>query len=110
MTSRERHQIEKAGKTLRRVIQDNLIDFEGSDKFPVGCCGAASDLFKKRLELSGFKGLVYVWGWKGEQSHGWLEYKDHILDITADQFPEIDEEVLIIRKSEADFHQKFKRV
>ena len=49
----------------------------------------------------------YVLGEKGvpgpdstERSHAWLQRDDLIVDITADQFGEVDEEVIVTRDSE----------
>lgn len=73
--------------------------------FQRGCCGDASNLLSKYLSTHGIK-TVYVWGLKGEQSHAWLEYEDYIIDITADQFSDVSQQV-IVTKDKA-WHYKFR--
>jgi len=50
--------------------------------------------------------MRYVWGMRGEQSHAWLECGDLIVDITADQFPEIKEKILVT--TDRYWHKIFK--
>ena len=42
-----------------------------------------------------------------EKWHAWLEYNDLIIDITADQFNEIKDKVMIIPKS-SELHNSYK--
>jgi len=74
-------------------------------RFPNGCCGDASNLLAKYLRENNIESQ-YVWGMKGEQSHAWLECCDLIIDITADQFPEIKEKILVT--SDKSWHKNFK--
>lgn len=68
-------------------------------RFPKGCCGDTSVLLWKYLQIK-FNGrfdryIKYKCGIK-KQSHAWLEYQDGIIiDITADQFSDINEPVVI---------------
>lgn len=61
-------------------------------KFPLGCCGDASDLLAQYLTKHGIDTLNVCGNYYyddpniGAQSHAWLEYKDIIIDITGDQF------------------------
>ncbi|MBC2726029.1 MAG: transglutaminase domain-containing protein [Desulfosporosinus sp.] len=84
-------------------------DFAKSDwflRFPHGCCGDTSNLLSRFLRDNGIS-TEYVSGFRGNQSHAWLEYDNLIIDITAYQFPEIKEEVLVTR--DKSWHDKFKR-
>lgn len=100
--------IKEISINLRNQIKSREITFIGSDSFPIGCCGNASDKLKNILIQKEFSGIEYVWGFQGEQSHGWLEYKGFIIDITADQFPEMkNQEVIIIKKDKSTFHANF---
>ena len=67
--------------------------------FPRGACGDASILLAKYLQQAGLGGFRYICGWRIENerpySHAWLRQEDVIVDITADQFPEIKESVIV---------------
>lgn len=63
---------------------------------------------RKNLEEKGFGVVLNVSGWKGQQSHAWLELVDIYIDITADQFIEIDKSVIITKRSH--FHEKFRHI
>lgn len=66
-------------------------------KFPSGCCGAASDLLGQYLTDSGLGVWQYRMGFHEDSlaSHAWLERDDLTLDITADQFPNVAEPVVL---------------
>ncbi|TSE03937.1 hypothetical protein [Aquimarina algiphila] len=101
--------IKRIATKFRKDICNGNIKFPFSEDFPRGCCGNASDLLKKVLEGNSFQNIIYSKGWRNEQSHGWLEYKGFIIDITADQFwDEENEEIIIINKNKSDFHKQFK--
>ena len=51
--------------------------------------------------------FFYVSGMSGEMSHAWIEYYDYVIDITADQFQEVTEEVLIVQRSDSSLHTRF---
>ena len=65
--------------------------------FPKGSCGDASELLGQYLSDSG----LGTWGYRsGMQldpvfSHAWVERDGLIVDITADQFPDVSEPVLL---------------
>lgn len=76
------------------------------ERFPQGCCGDTSDLLAKYLTEHNIY-AEYVWGINSKgQSHGWLEYQGWIVDITADQFNEIQQSVLVT--TDKAWHSKFK--
>lgn len=91
-------QIKQYGISFRKAIQSMPIDELPSssffESFPRGCCGDTSHLFAKYLASKGIESY-YVWGLKGNQSHAWLEVDDIIIDLTADQFVEVSEEVIV---------------
>ena len=74
--------------------------------FPLGCCQDASLMLALYLHRKGFGVAELVSGSKGRNSHAWLELDGLIIDITADQFKEGKEKVIISKKSE--FHNAFK--
>lgn len=76
-------------------------------KFPMGSCGDASLLLGKYLDEMGLGKFDYVCGEPGRQSHAWLEKDGIIVDITADQFDGVTEEVIVADNS--DFHKRFEK-
>jgi len=72
-------------------------------RFPVGCCKHASQLLARYLVTELHIPLVtFVHGERGGngngdpwQSHVWLRVADHTIDITADQYPEVQAPVLV---------------
>jgi hypothetical protein len=93
--------LRELGISFRRAIlsipSEKFINSSWFNNYPRGCCGDTSDLFSKYLNSKGIE-VIYVWGFKGEQSHAWLEYHDIIIDLTADQFPDVNEEVVITKR------------
>lgn len=74
-----------------------LSDSSLGGTFPQGWCGTACDMLSKYLEQNGIS-TAYVFGENSNCiTHAWLEYEDLIIDITADQFSEIDEKVVVTR-------------
>lgn len=55
--------------------------------FPVGCCRDASLIAGMYLSEKGYAGIQYCHKQFEERfiSHAWLEYNNHIIDLTADQ-------------------------
>ena len=78
--------------------------------FPQGCCGDTSFLLWNFLHET-FSGkydedIAYRQGIHNQQSHTWLEYRQFIIiDITADQFPDIFEKVVITK--DKDWYKQF---
>jgi hypothetical protein len=75
--------------------------------FPAGACGDASLLLGEYLKLKGFSPLEYVVGFRGEQSHAWLELGGILIDITADQFESIEEAVIVT--NDKSWYKQFKQ-
>ncbi|MET7372535.1 hypothetical protein [Micromonospora arida] len=67
--------------------------------FPHGSCGDVCELLGQFLIDSGFGEWRYCSGQRDDSffTHAWLERDGLILDITADQFPDIDQPVLLTR-------------
>jgi len=84
-------------------IEKLPITFHG---FPKGSCGDASLLLGKYIDEMGLGQFDYVCGELGWQSHAWLEKNGIIVDITADQFADVDEEIIVTDSN--DFHKRFK--
>jgi hypothetical protein len=73
--------------------------------FPHGSCGDAALLLGTLLSDYGLGEFMHVGGERGDKSdntwctHGWLEQNSLIVDITADQFGEIDTPIIVSRNS-----------
>lgn len=76
--------------------------------FPTGLCGWVSIVLGAALsnEFSN-EMFYYVSGMSGEMSHAWIEYYDYVIDITADQFQEVTEDVLIVQRVNSSLHTRF---
>ena len=74
--------------------------------FPAGSCGDTVIMLKSYLSTCGIKPLVRVCGQRREKSHAWLESDGLIIDITADQFEDCGDSVIVTRES--DWHDTFK--
>ena len=79
-------------------------------KFPTDHCKAASHAFACYLvtELNYPKSeIAYVWGTRNLETHGWLKCGDYFVDLTADQFPDNHNSVLIVPASSSKWHSTF---
>ncbi len=80
-------------------------------EFPFGSCGHTTILLGTILKDKGFGRFEYVLGQKEAQSHAWLQQCGIIVDITADQFPEVQDKVIVTTDSawHSLFREKEKR-
>jgi hypothetical protein len=75
-------------------------------RFPTATCGNISDILANYLQSKGVNDIKHVCGVLPDgQSHAWLVVDLYIIDITADQFPCVTQEVIFSKSS--DFHRKF---
>lgn len=63
--------------------------------FPQGACGDGALLLAKFLEQHGHGQFDYMLGRRGDGSHAWLQRGSLVVDITADQFDEVGEPVIV---------------
>jgi hypothetical protein len=109
---------------LRKLIEENTVDyervkhiatavrraFESCDPaelpwpFPRAACGDTAMILGQVLYEQGIEGFMYVWGEKHEangeySSHGWLQNGEWIVDITADQFADVHDPVIVTNSS-----------
>ena len=74
------------------------------DQFPDGCCGDTAQMLGHFLIAHDIRDVRYMSGERGQpgndwKSHAWLRVDGFIVDITADQFPEMDEPVIVAANS-----------
>ncbi|RSC20992.1 hypothetical protein EFR00_00415 [Rhizobium sophoriradicis] len=74
--------------------------------FPTGACGDATLLLGHYLKAQGLDAFDYVLGERDDHSHAWVQQGDIIIDITADQFAEIDRPIIVT--ANPDWHNEFK--
>ena len=69
--------------------------------FPTNSCSDASILLGTYFKDNGVNGFILIKGKRGEggslETHYWLEKGDMLVDITADQFKDINEEIVITK-------------
>ncbi len=95
--------ITELASTFRLLIENtNEKDFGKStwfNDFPFGCCADTSELLAEYLRGNGVETQL-VRGTYGVLTHAWLEYKDYIIDITADQFCDVQEKIIVTDNKE----------
>ncbi|MEG2740467.1 hypothetical protein [Clostridium sp.] len=92
MRCRELKLIKEIATKFRFVLQEFNDDYILCD-FPLGCCGDTSKLLGYYLKQEKNIQTIYVSGGSGH--HAWLEYEGYIIDLTADQFDNVNEKVII---------------
>jgi hypothetical protein len=105
MKNLDKSRIEQIAGAVRRAIETCDPAELPWTSFPRGVCGDTSLVLGQVLDDAGIRGFMYVCGnrYKGDgspSSHAWLQNGEWIVDITADQFPEVDESVIVTNKSE----------
>ena len=90
---------------IEKSDRSNLVI--GFKNFPRGSCGDACLLLGAYLIDAGVNPLIYVSAFRGEKSHAWLESDGLIIDITADQFDDCCQSVIVERESK--WHRIFDR-
>ena len=96
------HKLATASRTAIEVTDRSSLGITFRN-FPLGSCGDASLLVGHYLKAHGFA-VTYVLGERGQRhddwtSHAWLRVHGFIVDVTADQFPEVEQAVLVARES-----------
>ncbi|RJG12512.1 hypothetical protein D3879_04280 [Pseudomonas cavernicola] len=100
--------IQKIAEQLRAAIfsVEPAARHASLKNFPHASCGSTSELIGSYLEEKGFGRFEYLHGSReGIPSHAWIQQGDLIVDLTADQFPGIDEAVIVSRCSQ--WHAQF---
>jgi hypothetical protein len=90
--------IRELAKEVRdALVRTRLEQIISLQDFPAGSCGDASLLLGEYLFEHGQGEWTYVSRGRrsGSQSHAWIEKNGLIVDITADQFDDVDDEVIV---------------
>lgn len=79
----------KARKAFERQVCDNYSEYSSLRRsiFPKGCCGDVCRIFAAVLfEDLNISTEYWTGYYQGQRSHAWLQVKEYVIDITADQF------------------------
>jgi hypothetical protein len=101
----DKQRVERIATAVRRAIEMCEPTELPWSRFPCGACGDTALVLGQVLDDEGIQGFKYVCGnkYKGDgrpSSHAWLQSGEWIVDITADQFPDVHESVIVTHKSE----------
>ena len=89
--------------------KNNGLDYMRIGTFPSGWCGVLSNVLCVWLgQKFTDEEFFYVYGSAGRQTHAWVKYKNMIIDITADQFKNCSEEIMIVEEGKSPLHRRFK--
>ncbi|GAA1843477.1 hypothetical protein [Asanoa iriomotensis] len=96
-----------AGK-LRAALEQGNLPLVSLTAFPRGACGDTCELLGQFLVDEGLGQSLYYSGQRDVplQSHAWLERDGLILDITADQFTDVAERVMLTK--DRRWHSRFR--
>jgi hypothetical protein len=105
--SRVLNELKRIATNFRNAIIEvkDSSPLESLRKFPVGACGDAALLLGHHLNDLGYEHVLRISGYKGDQSHAWVQIKGLIIDITAYQYGDIDEEVIVTNDDK--WHREF---
>lgn len=81
---------------IAAAVASGRLESRQFDGFPRGVCGDSAQMLGQYLQDSG----LGVWNYRsgvdaGGQTHAWVEKNGWIIDITAPQFEDVDEAVVI---------------
>ena len=93
---RTEHLTRLATRFRDAIVAMDRRDLPTMEQFPAGACGDAAPLLGQFLLDQGEGEWTYVSGEReGAWSHAWIEQDGWIVDITADQFPDMDQPVIV---------------
>jgi len=77
--------------------------------FPNGWCGTTCRAFGAYLcKKYHDEDFYYICGWRNNTSHAWIKVNDIIIDITADQFYDCVDPIIVSFQNESSFHKTFR--
>jgi hypothetical protein len=97
--------IQTVAIAVRRAIEMSPSKELPWPNFPHGACGDASLILGQIFHDFDINGFEYVCGNKYNvdgawmSSHAWLKCDEWVVDITADQFPDMDTSVIVSKDS-----------
>jgi hypothetical protein len=98
-------QIEALCRRFREEVSCRRDLLPSLESFPRGACGDTSLLLAEHLKRNGESGFCYVSGDRAGKSHAWLQRGALIVDVTADQFPDAPNAIIV--STDPAWHQTF---
>ena len=86
--------VRAAALRFRMALQEGGLLLYSLADFPHGACGDASELLGQYLRDTGLGSWLYR-SCNTPPSHAWIESSPWIVDITADQFEDVAESVIV---------------
>lgn len=89
--------VRDAATRFRTALEQGGLGLHSLRNFPIGSCGDTSEMLGQYLSDSGLGTWSYRCGIERDLfvSHAWVERCGLIVDITADQFADISERVIV---------------
>jgi hypothetical protein len=89
--------VRDAALRFRAALEQGNLRLHSLRNFPRGSCGDASELLGQYLRDSGLGTWNYRFGFEPESmnSHEWVEQGQVLADITADQFTDVSDRVIV---------------
>ena len=106
-------ELNKIAKTVRNAldIERKKGTFGYIPNYPAGLCGYASYALGYVLhEMYPDKDIYQVGGDRNGGHHSWVEYDCWIIDITADQFKDSENSIVIEKPGQSKLHNTFKGI
>ncbi|ONN64870.1 hypothetical protein BTM36_19780 [Herbaspirillum sp. VT-16-41] len=106
----DHNRVLKIASAVRQAIERCEPTMRPWPSFPLGACGDTSLILGQVLEDESIPGFMYICGNKRKAdghgaTHAWLQNGPWIVDITADQFPDVDQPVIVT--SDSAWHSKW---
>ena len=89
--------VRDVARRFRAAFEQGSLRLHSLRNFPKGSCGDASEMLGQYLSDSGLGRWSYCFGIEPDSfaTHAWVERNRLIVDITADQFADISERVIV---------------
>ncbi|GAA4713622.1 hypothetical protein GCM10025782_07320 [Pedococcus ginsenosidimutans] len=94
---------------IEAAATEGRLESHHFDNFPRGACGPSARILGQYLQDRGFSVWDYRSGVDADgQTHAWVEQEGWIIDITACQFEDVDEAVVVTKDD--SWHRRFARM
>jgi hypothetical protein len=89
--------VRQAATRFRAALEQEELRLYSLQNFPKGSCGDASEMLGQYLSDCGLGTWIFRMGFEPSSldSHAWVERGALIVDITADQFTDVSERVIV---------------
>lgn len=99
--------VHAAARRFRYAIESTSVTLVSFQNFPGGACGDASEMLGEYLRDCGLGDWHYRMGVNERRgTHAWVERDGALVDITADQFPDLDQPPPVIAGTDWSWHDR----